>query len=165
MTAEPDALRLVPVEPTKAMLAAGQAAGDYGDALRRAWSAMLSAAPTVPLSTPMGGEVEALREAATNLARVIRAAGVRNLSDGVRLGPVSWAVKCNDALKWVDRALADSSPSPAQGGRPSDEQVRRAIQARLHLHPTDETLGCLDRAVADIQALFAPPSVQPVEGE
>lgn len=63
-------------------------------------------------------------------------------------------------------ALSPASPARTpMGGRPSDEQVRRAIQTRLHLHPTDETLGCLDRAVADIQALFAPPSVQPVEGK
>ena len=47
MTAETDALRLVPVEPTEAMLAAGQAAGDYGDALKKAYRAMLAAAPAV----------------------------------------------------------------------------------------------------------------------
>lgn len=50
MTAEPDALRLVPVEPTEAMLAAGQAAGDYGDALKKAYRAMTRAAPVSPVS-------------------------------------------------------------------------------------------------------------------
>ena len=61
----PDALRLVPVEPTEAMLAAGQAAGDYGDALKKAYRAMLAASPAVQ---PAAGREEALRKAAQRMA-------------------------------------------------------------------------------------------------
>ena len=111
--------------------------------------------------TPMGGEVEALYDEQQFPDAEIRSAA--NLTMMLRRGGLEAEV-INSLLERV-QALAASSPSPAQGGRPSDEQIRRAIQTRLHLHPTDETLGCLDRAVADIQALFAPPSVQPGEGK
>lgn len=57
-TPAPDAVRLVPVEPTPAMLAAGQAAGDYGDALKKAYHAMLAAAPAP--ATARGGDAERL---------------------------------------------------------------------------------------------------------
>ena len=112
-----DALRLVPVEPTKAMLAAGQAAGDYGDALRRAWSAMLSAAPTVPLSTPMGGEVEALREASGCFEAAFVEGWIEALAEGdiERIRDL-WERRISWAASTISEALSASSPSPAQGG-------------------------------------------------
>jgi hypothetical protein len=49
--------------------------------------------------------IPGLVEAATSMAKVVRAAGVYNLMNGVQLGPVVWAVKMNDALDVSDNAI------------------------------------------------------------
>lgn len=98
MTAETDALRLMPVEPTEAMLAAGQAAGDYGDALKKAYRAMLSAAPAVQ---PAAGRSDWTDEDAK-----------RYIAD--------W---CPDHVKdYIDRLAALSpQPGPASEGDPAHD--------------------------------------------
>lgn len=50
-------------------------------------------------------EIENLRYALRQMSKVIRGAGVHNLSNGVQLGQISWSVKMNDALERADRLL------------------------------------------------------------
>lgn len=46
------------------------------------------------------------------LVRVIKAAGIYNLMNGVQLGPVSWCVKANDAMTYAERVLAKARGEP-----------------------------------------------------
>lgn len=55
-------------------------------------------------------EATVTREALANLVSVVEASGVRNLADGVRLGPVVWAVKAGDAIEEAKAALARTAP-------------------------------------------------------
>ena len=68
--------------------------------------------PASPARTPMGGEVEALREAAKReeVARIVELAIVRH---GVEETALEGTLRDADAIL---KALAASSPSPAQGG-------------------------------------------------
>lgn len=52
-----------------------------------------------------------LLDALEGLVAVIRAAGVHQLSRGVELGQVSWAVKCEDRLVKADAAIAKATGS------------------------------------------------------
>ncbi len=44
--------------------------------------------------------------ALTHLVKVIEAAGLLNLSNGVQLGPTVWYVKACDAIDYARRAIA-----------------------------------------------------------
>lgn len=71
----------------------------------RAQLALLRAAPT--------GQERELREALEGLVRVIEAAGVDQLSQGVELGKIAWYHKCHDALKEAKFALAQRPAGPS----------------------------------------------------
>jgi hypothetical protein len=47
-----------------------------------------------------------LLEALTETWRVLRAAGLHNLTRGVQLGPTSWYIKISDAERLSDAAIA-----------------------------------------------------------
>lgn len=112
---------VVPLEPTEAMLAAGQAAGDYGDTLKKAWRAMLAARPA---ATP-GGEREALLE---------------RLRDIHRRNPSEHAEVC--AI--IDAVRALSRPAPVAGEADvEDEELPDTPFARtVYRHFTD--VHCLN---------------------
>ncbi|MCV0413476.1 MAG: hypothetical protein K5831_01155 [Brevundimonas sp.] len=104
--------KTVPVEPTEAMLAAGQAAGDYGDALKKAYRAMLSAAPAVQ---PAAGREE--------IARIIR--------DWAQIGGTNWYRNSGEAdinaEELADRILAALAHPPAQGSESGGEVERLRV--------------------------------------
>ncbi len=49
-----------------------------------------------------------LEGALEGLVRVIEAAGLHNLSNGVQLGPTVWFVKASDALKYAKQVIGQS---------------------------------------------------------
>jgi hypothetical protein len=55
-------------------------------------------------------EHETLRAALEGLVKIIDAAGLLNLSNGVQLGQTSWYVKAHDALEAARDALKVSTP-------------------------------------------------------
>lgn len=50
------------------------------------------------------------------LVKLIKSAGVANLTNGVQLGAISWSVKMTDAMQWADAAIAELD-AYERGGR------------------------------------------------
>lgn len=69
---------------------------DAFDELRAEWEAER---PVIDVPSEVVGSLE-------RLVAVIKMAGVHNLSNGVQLGQISWAMKCNDAIAWAEKALS-----------------------------------------------------------
>lgn len=68
---------------------------------------------TAALASPPVSEREReLEGALRELVRVVRAAGVSNLMNGVQLGQVAWGMKATDALICSDRVLTAQPQEP-----------------------------------------------------
>jgi hypothetical protein len=80
----------------------------------------------------MTTEREALadaREALDGLLRVIDAAGLQNLTNGVQLGPTVWYVKASDAMNYARAALAKiDAAQPQQRSR--SPAIARLVMSR-----------------------------------
>jgi hypothetical protein len=50
--------------------------------------------------------VDDLRDALSDLVKIVDAAGLMNLSKGVQLGPTVWYVKASDAMEYARRTLS-----------------------------------------------------------
>ena len=77
----------------------------------------------------MTTDTEAMRAALDELVKVIEAAGLLNLSDGVQLGQTVWFVKASDALQNAKAALAlpqgaDPSPLTEEKAREESDPAR-----------------------------------------
>ena len=117
--------------------------------------------PASPARTPMGGEVEALREALERIADEAPYRSGYSQSD-IEYGPKLSAEEMQTVAR---QALAASSPSPAQGG----EQIARKAELYDHMREVAAANGfdSLTQAIAEAyaarQAVSASP--QPEAGE
>ena len=72
--------------------------------------------PSLLALLPPAPAVCEVTEALESLVRVIDAAGVNNLTNGVQLGQTSWFVKCTDAMSRARKALATLGEGGAWSG-------------------------------------------------
>lgn len=129
---------------------------------RRIWIRNLPRnAPTVPLSTPRGGEVEALRKA-LEATVAIRWEMVGTPTDSE--AATAWALALDEIAVVAAQALAASSPSPAQGGESGHvgtiEVLENLLRSGGETWLNSEQEWALKSAIAALSA-----SPQPEAGE
>lgn len=139
--------------PSRECFAAGRVAEEAG--VISAWNTRAALSPAPPARTPMGGEVEALREA-LEATVAIRWEMVGTPTDSE--AATAWALALDEIAVVAAQALAAASPSPAQGRITVD-----ALAQEIRRVDGNHSLGA--GALAEALMPFLSASPQPEAGE